>query len=552
MAIMHPIDIDNYDCTKTERDFYLALKEQLPDDKYQVFYSVRWFETDENNKRVDSESDFLIFNPSYGFIAIEVKGGTNIRIDDGKWFLEENYRGETGSERALKCSPYEQAEKSMRHFHDYFEKEFNKAFNGIYGFAVAFPAYSIDKNGQVAQNAPIEATIDLNDMENLLSKIKSIFHYWKNKRNITIHFSAQQSKKFVDCVNKQISISAAAGALIPIKEKEFAKIDYIQDSFLDLLYNYNQVQIIGGAGTGKTFIGIKKAIREAQLGKKVLFICCNNELSKFVSKKVSDYENIYACIYESLMVELLGDEYFSTPVNENGNHECYDLIDNISFEDKYDSIIVDEAQDFDIDMGFAINGLLRNPTESTLYVFYDKNQNVFSRNFSDAFEMKNLPFILRYNIRNTGAIYTCAVERTALGNDTIANNLVGVAPEIKNYKNKSQTLNALSQIVNRLVQKEYVETKSIVVITDKGFENSILANETQIGAYNITHKNLEDVLNDEICVKTAEDFKGLEANIVIYVTHNDNDTSNDTVKRSKEYVALTRARYYLYILNSKS
>ena len=53
MAVMHPVDIENYDYTPTEKEMYYALKEQLPD-KYQVFYSVRWFET-VDNKRV---SDF--------------------------------------------------------------------------------------------------------------------------------------------------------------------------------------------------------------------------------------------------------------------------------------------------------------------------------------------------------------------------------------------------------------------------------------------------------------------------------------------------------------
>lgn len=41
MAVMHPVDIENYDYTLTEKEMYYALKEQLPD-KYQVFYSVRW------------------------------------------------------------------------------------------------------------------------------------------------------------------------------------------------------------------------------------------------------------------------------------------------------------------------------------------------------------------------------------------------------------------------------------------------------------------------------------------------------------------------------
>lgn len=74
MAKMHPLDLDNYDCTPTEREMYLAFKNQLPE-RFQVFYSVRWFETDLDNKRVDSECDFLVFDPSFGYITIEVKGG---------------------------------------------------------------------------------------------------------------------------------------------------------------------------------------------------------------------------------------------------------------------------------------------------------------------------------------------------------------------------------------------------------------------------------------------------------------------------------------------
>ena len=186
MAVMHPVDIENYDYTPTEKEMYYALKEQLPE-KYQVFYSVRWFET-VDNKRIDSESDFLIFDPSFGFIALEVKGGTGITVVDGKWTLLEEYSPSNSSSRDLKCSPYEQAENSMRHFRNYFVSEFNQNYNGVYGFAVAFPRYAI--GSQLAQDAPPEITIDLNDMTSLREKVNQIFHYWRNKRNITIPFSA--------------------------------------------------------------------------------------------------------------------------------------------------------------------------------------------------------------------------------------------------------------------------------------------------------------------------------------------------------------------------
>ena len=117
MATMHPIDIENYNYMPSEKSVYDELNNQLPD-KYHVFYSVRWFET-VSGKRVDSESDFIVFDPSFGFITIEVKGGKRIDQNGDDWYLTETIDGQE-SIRKLKCSPYEQAEKSMRHFHKYF------------------------------------------------------------------------------------------------------------------------------------------------------------------------------------------------------------------------------------------------------------------------------------------------------------------------------------------------------------------------------------------------------------------------------------------------
>ena len=548
MAKMHPLDLDNYDCTPTEREMYLAFKDQLPE-RFQVFYSVRWFETDLDNKRVDSECDFLVFDPSFGYITIEVKGGTGITIEDGNWYLEENYDGNTNSRRPLKCSPYEQSEKSMRHFYNYFLDEFNQNFHGVYGFAVAFPRYVVDRS--VGHEAPDELTIDVSDMSNLQRKINEIFHYWKNKRNITIPFSPEQRQRFISSINKRISLSAAAGALIPIKQKQFERINYIQESILDILYHYNQVQIVGGAGTGKTYIAVKKAQRDAEEGNDVLILCCNPELSKSIEHMISDKSRISCISYEDLMLELIGDEYYNTPTNLNGCHCCFDALSNIDDLKKYDSIIVDEAQDFDIDMGLSVRFLLKNDTDSNLYVFYDENQNVFSQNFENAFAIDYPPFVLRYNIRNTGNIYKCATERTNLGKDTIANSLLGVEPEIQNYKNASQALKALTNIVNRLTKKEFVATKSIVILSDDFFEDSILATENRIGSYDISFSDLSDIADTEICFKTTEQFKGLEADIIIYLKAGYQNAPSGNTQRCKEYVALTRSRYYLYILNIK-
>ena len=550
MAVMHPSDLENYDCTPTERQMYEAFRDQLQD-KLQVFYSIRWFETNEENRRIDSECDFLVFDPSFGFLAIEVKGGTGITIENGHWVLLENYDGASNSRRELKCSPYEQAEKSMYHFYNYFRNEFNQTFNGVYGYAVAFPRYNI--NGSLAVDAPRELTIDVNNMSCLGRRINEIFHYWRNQRNINVPFSADQKTRFINSINKRISLSAAAGALIPIKEREFARIDFVQDSVLDILYHYHQVRILGGAGTGKTYIAMKKAVRDLRAEKKVLFLCCNTELSKYVKKKIStliETENLSCFSYDQLMRNILGTGYEYASVNENGNKCCFDLLADAECE-KYDSIIVDEAQDFDSDMGLSVRLLLLDENLSDLYVFYDMNQNVFRKNFENAFSIDYPPFILRYNIRNTGSIYQCAIDNTGLGKDTIANNLIGVSPDIRKYNNVLHAVREISNIVNRLTEKEFVKTKSIVILSDESFEKSILANQTRVGSFEISFKDLDEIKESEICFKTAEDFKGLEADVVIYLKNIYPDIPDDEISKRKEYVALTRARYYLYILQTK-
>ena len=81
MAIMHPSDISKKKHVPSEEKLFNALRDQLGS-KYHVFFSVRWYSVGDNGQREDSECDFLIFNPYYGFLCIEAKGGKGIYVDD--------------------------------------------------------------------------------------------------------------------------------------------------------------------------------------------------------------------------------------------------------------------------------------------------------------------------------------------------------------------------------------------------------------------------------------------------------------------------------------
>ena len=533
MAIMHPKNLNNFDATKSERRMFEALEEQL-DSSYHVFYSVTWY-TEENGQRVNSECDFLIFNSNYGFLTIEVKGGTKIEINDGVWTLYSKKKTGELESRVLNKSPYKQAENSMHYFRKYYKKETLTNFRGTFGMAVAFPFFTVDVD--MENDAPKELTIQLGDMENLDQKIRELFHYWGGKNGGSF-LSNEQAKKFVNLVNRRIALSIAAGALIPITSKKLENINIIQDSIITLLENYKRVQIIGGAGTGKTWIAIKKLIQQNALGKKCLFTCYSPTLAEFVRKNLP--EEIDCIDVETLFQQFL-DEDLSYPETENGEKLYFDLLEGKELK-KYDAIMIDEAQDFCLDWALSINSFLNQ--DGVFYVFYDENQNIYSRNFEDGFMIDSEPYLLTNNIRNTRNIHQWVKEKTSVGEQVISNDVFGSDPEIYSVKNEQNAIIQLNEIINKLVLEECVDPSSIVVLG-----NDSLAENMSIGSFTLSSTGAgSNVIN----YQTVADYKGLEANVVIYMNKWPSGVTKNKEYYDLLYLAGTRAKYFLYVIDIKS
>lgn len=537
MAIMHPSDIKKRKHVKSEEKFFNACRDQLSD-KYHVFFSVRWY-TIEDGKREDSECDFLIFNPDYGFLCVEVKGGKGIYTDeDGDWYLRDY-----DEDRKLHRSPYAQAEESMRFFKEYYESEVESSFPGTYGAAVAFPNYCI--NSPITDSSPLELTIDMNSLKNLQKRIVEIFRYYRSDMVGRSYFFAPDSqKKFINLINKRVALSVAAGALLEDKERELEEINQTQDVVLDLLTNYKRAFIVGGAGTGKTWMGIKKIKRTLMEGKTALYLCCNGVLAESVRSNVGNaFDNSFD--FSTYMRTKYGDKVSSIP-QKDGVPEYSVLLSKDDEVEKYDLVVVDEAQDFTEDWAYSINLLLNE--DASLYVLYDESQNILGRSFGDKFYIDDPPFVLRYNIRNTSNIYKYTQDKTNLGLDTVANQIEGVEPEVRSCTRKAQVIAHLDSIVNKLVKSEGVLPEKITVLSNKAIENSVLKGIDSIGGYRITTTS-KDRDPKKVLVRTVEEFKGLESDIIIYVNHTYKNELHTSEKRAFLYTALTRARFYLFILD---
>ena len=149
-----------------------------------------------------------------------------------------------------------------------------------------------------------------------------------------------------------------------MRQKELDKVNRVQDNYIEFISNYNKAFIIGGAGTGKTWIGVKKAIKDYKEGKKVLIVTPGKLLCDYIRQQLEC--DIDVKFFEELSNLNLG---------------------------SYDSIIVDEAQDFNEEQAEYITKLLKDKDKSNLYVMYDENQKIYDVNFKDKFNIIYPPFL---------------------------------------------------------------------------------------------------------------------------------------------------------------
>ena len=519
---MYPKNIAQYTPTASEQIVYYELKKQLPD-SFEVFYSVSWT-TMNNGKRERSEADFVIVSPDYGYLCIEVKGGNGIKVEDNKWILIDNVYGD----RTLNRSPYEQAELSMEFFRKAYSNECNLSYPGIYGAGVIFPFYSIE-NAALLSNRDASCTIDSIGLNDLYNRIKQLFRYWGGSSYGFRLYAKNQHKSFVEIIKKRIAIDAAAGALVKYKERQLDVINRVQDGYIFFLSNIRQFYVRGGAGTGKTWIAMKMAEQEAKReNNKVLFLCFSPHLANMVRSFVSDKVSVMDI--QQLINEIsISPELFSAPTFKG-------VVDSIKPDAmKYNAVFIDEAQDFTEELAFVARSLLMDENNSRLGVFYDDVQKVRSESFGDAFMISTPPFLLRENIRNTSNIYSWAMSNTDLGTDVIVNPVEGPSPVSEKMHDWKHLTHRLESILKKIIQDEALPCSSLVILSDNP-DQLLTRFDSELAKWRFVKDKATSP--NEIKVSSVEDFKGLEADMIIFI-HSPDTTDNIN------YIAYTRARYYL-------
>ena len=200
-------------------------------------------------------------------------------------------------------------------------------------------------------------------------------------------------------------------AVVPVDEAadDVELLTKKQAMVLELARGNRRLEICGGAGTGKTFLAIEQTRRLARSRERVAFVCYSHGLATFLKRRFSTVptreQPAYVGTFHNLGMQW-GARPVHDPLPEYWEHELpadmLRLAAHLTDGERFDSVIVDEAQDFSDAWWPALLAGLRAPDAAGVFVFSDEGQRIFSRHGRPPLQMPVLE--LDENLRNSKQI----------------------------------------------------------------------------------------------------------------------------------------------------
>ena len=526
---------------RAEVRVYNRLSEVL-NDSFHVFYSSPWLGTDSLGNEKDGECDFLIAHPDCGILAIEVKGGKEISYDPAGF----QWRSTDSGNFVHKIKdPVAQARSAKHEILKCLNKSPMWPTRRIHAaHGVIFPGVSAPPCN-LGADRPARIFCCASQLQ------------WKLREWISDRM--KEGQRPVNCkplghdgiaaLEKQLAhpftLSFRIGTALAEADTEFRALEPYQYHVLDCIVDIPRALIQGGAGTGKTVVAIEEAIRSSTAGQKTLLTCHSRPLAINFEQKLQNIQNLTVAGFHSLCGRVASQASISIP--RASERELYEgvlpnaLCRGMEAEPslRWDTVIVDEGQDFLPDWWVAIDSCLND--DGKLRVFLDNNQAVYESAGTGVHDLSVVPVRLSRNLRNTRNIHEAALVHYS-GPDIIVAGPEGLEVSWINADTPDAKIEIAYRELQRLVFNEEVAPHDIaVLINGPSSKKGFLARS---GGTGITFADAEDMTREDVVVvDTVRRFKGLERPAIILVV-----TGSEMKRRELAYVAFSRARAYLCIV----
>lgn len=500
------------------------------------------------------ELDFVVLIPDRGIVCLEVKGGA-ISQRNGIWTT----RDRTGRTHDLDPPPYRQVQNAMFKLSRAIAKKFganSREASTPFGWMMVFP------DSASPPVSPEFVRADVLDRDDLTGQIADRIANCPTLEQSRVKLDGGTATAYVlDRIRSYIRpdferVLAPGAALHPV-EAALRALTEEQYAFLDSVQYNPRCIVLGPAGCGKTTLALEQARRMAVGGKRVLLLCFNRLLGKWLTRAAAGISgNIVAGSLHRLLSDRIAKSSLAADFKASTNHnDIYDEIFPLyglqaidEAGERFDVVFVDEAQDFDPDV---ISTLVRawtgDSSDASMVFFGDFSRQAIYGKSEDA--LKKLQdrlgsagiISLTRNCRNTRRI---ALQISYLSRFDGYGNMDGQpdgdAVDVRFYRSEQDEALKLAQIMSDL-HREGIPTKDIVILGKRRLENWKAAKEANL-PWSIVDSG--DANGSSVAYSTIHAFKGLEAPVII-LAHVD---ALDDAEESLLYVGMSRARARLYML----
>lgn len=548
MAKVYPIykeELNNGPDENSEKKTYAALAKYLSDD-YRVFFSIDWTGKEAIHGSQDYECDFIVFHPDKGILVIEVKGG-GIRYD-GKYDLWES-KNNKGSFKIK--NPISQALKNKHALKKYIFEKFEQQYGKRTHLKMAHCVWFIDTdyNEGVFPRGHKDIILDRSSVHNLNNDIAKAYAFYEDE-NKSRSIPKEDYQKIMALMLPSGELKQSIVKNLEYGEIEIFDLTQEQLKLLKSMRKQKKVFITGGAGTGKTLLGLEKAKEEANEGRKVLYTCYSRPVAESLEKN-NPIENVTIMNFHKLCHEY-GKEIGKGDLFEmKSNYTSADFWNYTSIEIleeaiitlgescQFDTIIVDEVQDFSPTwLNCITNTLIKDVNNGCIYLLGDKSQTIFEREDFEKETKDFFVFELFENLRNTKQIFDCYDTFTKNGCEAHGPN--GDSVHFINT-NENNIEKSITKEINKLVSQKIA--LSDITILSGSHPNKCLKGLVDDNKYTL---DVND--NKKVLLSTIHSFKGLENKVIIL---SNIDKIRDEHKKELLYVACSRAKHILIVIGDE-
>lgn len=551
--------------SKAEIRFYIACRDLLPAD-WLVLFSVPWVGTSLGGQPRDGEADFVILVPGTGILIVEVKGG-GVEFDPAiaMWTSVDR----NGRLHQIK-DPFAQARNEKHSIIRVLQDDalWRAAQPGRVVIGHAVMLTDVDRvDGMVGPNSPREIIGRSADVSDCKRWVLRVLGYWSGQSpDIT---SSQLTSRGMVCVESALFRRLEARPLLTkrLADDELVRIALTeqQSRVLRALGSRSHAAICGGAGTGKTLLAVERARMCAKRGMKTLLITYNRLLADYMKHAALDEPGLLAMSFHQLCEwrrnlasqesgrDLGKEAELAFPCR--GGSEYYDLqlpfalaLSTEILSERFDAIIVDEAQDFRSEFWAGVELLHSAGPNHCFFVFYDPNQAIYAQ--STYSPIHDQPFFLTSNCRNTCAIHDFAYRYFRGDATDPPIEIAGEPVEFKESASISSQATAIHASIVNLISKEGILPSQVAVLVCGQPKAAYFDVISQKPLPRGSSWSIEGpAAANGVRIDTVRRFKGLESDIVFLwgVDSMPADQMTETL-----YIGASRAKSRLCVVGNKA